>query len=116
MTLKDKKSDGVEENDRKNEKTLEDYLSSLTVDIGEDCLIQAEVSDKTLQEVYLHVGMGFHVALPREEALPTIRKRKELLVLKKEQLQKKIEEVAAYIQEILPIVEELQRIRKIESK
>mmetsp|Transcript_26966 Transcript_26966/g.50361 ORF Transcript_26966/g.50361 Transcript_26966/m.50361 type:complete len:160 (+) Transcript_26966:22-501(+) len=83
------------------------------IDMGENCFVQSEIIDT--QHFYLHIGMGFHVSLPHDEALVVINDRQKILKEKLVHLQSKCEEVAAYINEILPIINELQRIKGLES-
>jgi prefoldin subunit 5 len=85
-----------------------------TVNIGENCFVQSEIYDK--DEIYIHIGMGFHVSLPKDKALPLIEERQHILTAKLEHLQNRCQEIAAYINEILPIISELQRIESVEEK
>lgn len=83
------------------------------VDIGERCHVQSQLNNK--DDIYIHIGMGFHVSLPLDEALPLIAERQKLLLAKLEHLQNRCQEIAAYINEILPIINELQKIEGIKK-
>ena len=90
------------------------HCSGPPVDIGENCLVQTEIYDPN--EIYIHVGMGFHVSLPREEALPLIDSRQKILSAKLEHMQGRCQEIATYINEVLPIISELKRVEEAEKK
>lgn len=83
------------------------------VDVGEDCLVQTEIYNK--EEIYIHIGMGFHISLPPSEALSVIETRQQILTDKLSHLQERCEEIAAYINEILPIISELKHIEGVEK-
>ena len=83
------------------------------VDIGENILVQSEVYDTS--EVYIHIGMGFHVSLPSECASEVVSERKKILTNKLTHLQSRCEEIAAYINEVLPIIAELKKVQNVST-
>ena len=75
-----------------------DVPYSLLVDVGQDCLVQAQLD--TPREVYVHIGMGFHVALPHQEAKKVIATRIALLDCKASHVEANITAVSEHIVEV----------------
>ena len=75
-----------------------DVPYSLLVDIGQDCLVQAQLNSP--REVFVHIGMGFHVALPEDEAKKVVATRIALLNCKVSHISSSIASVEEHITEV----------------
>lgn len=75
-----------------------DVPYSLLVDVGQDCLVQAQLNSP--REVFVHIGMGFHVALPENEAKKVVATRIALLHCKTSHVASSIALVGEHIEEV----------------